>query len=112
MIIKVVKLRSDCTISKFETHLNRFIDKVYHKARFIMVEVKLVTKTGAEITLGDGYYMDLNNDGELKSHKYYLSQFYSDHFEVNEIINIVFTHVKCTKKIYLAHLSKIRDEKS
>lgn len=84
---------------------------MYHKARYAILEVKLVTLEGQEIILGEPYYLDMNSENEIRGFKYYLSQFYGDVFESKEIKQIVFSHITCTRKSYLAHIEKVRNEK-
>ena len=109
MTTKVIKLRSLCTKDKFQYHLNFFINRMYHKARYVIFEVKFITEEGKEITLGEPYYLDMNSENEIRGYKYYLTQFYSNIFE-NNIKQIVFSHITCTRKIYLSHIDKIREE--
>ena len=112
MITKVVKLRSLCTRDKFQYHLNLFINKVYHSTRYAMIEVKFIKETGENIVLGKGYYIDLNSEIEIRSYKYYLSQFYSYQVNLDEVKQIVFTFVSCDKKTYSEQINKVREEKS
>ena len=111
MITKVVKLRSMCTIEKFQYHLNYFINTVFHKSRYARIEVKLITSTGEIIVIGKPYYMDFNFESEIRGFKFYLSQYYEGIFEVKDIKQIVFTQAQCTRKDFLDHLRQVKENK-
>ena len=105
MISKIIKLRTDCNITKLNAYLLRFFKKQIQDCRYIFIQLKFQSVNDNIWDVGDFTLMDLKKNKDIKSYKEVIKndtiKYLSSEDKVNKII---IEYRELTRKEYLNHL--------
>lgn len=113
MISYVIKIRTECNVKKLSYYITRFFKKGQFESRYNHIQLKFYTVNNKIIPIGEDYLLNIKNELEIKSYKFYILQNYIHNY-LNEndngekIEKIVFDYVKSSRLEYLNHIKIIK----
>lgn len=115
MVSYVINPRTECDKNKLRVYITRFFRSALFKTRYIYVQLIFYTQN-EPIQIGDNYLLDIKNDSEIKTYKFYIFQYFEHDFlrsNDNKNINkIVFNYSASNRKEYLKQIKNLRDKYS
>ena len=96
MISFVIKVRSQLNIKKLSVYISRFLKST--KSRYVSVQLLFYTAENKIAPIGNKYLLDLHNEQEVKTYKFYIQQYYIYNYSNDEPVNkVVFNYIDADK---------------
>lgn len=106
MITHVIKLKTDCTLTKLKLYLTRFFKHKINDSRYIFMLLSLKTINNNLIKIGENRVLDLKKNKDTKSYRHHidLELEATDYFSPSnddKVNKIIFNYTEISRKEYL-----------
>ena len=108
MISYVINTSTECNTKRLTYYISSFFKRAQFSARYNSIQLKFYTVNNNIIPIGENYLIDIQNELEIKTYKFYLIQNFIHSYSNNDKVNkVVFYYVKVSKKEYSNHIKNI-----
>ena len=111
MITHVIRLRTECTITKLKSYITSFFKNEIRDSRYIFIQLKLQTVNNNLITIGDTQVLDLKKNKDKRSYRHHIECEYKLHLSPSnddKVNRIVFIYTEIPRKEYLRQIKLIK----